>query len=94
MARWLSDHGKDMWIRHVPGPRPDPTREDALREIRGFLDSLKTVRRVEILPYHTLGLFKWDNLGIDYPLAGVPTPTDEQVRRAEELLGIPHPDET
>ncbi len=93
MARWLSDHGKDMWVRHVlvPGLTDE---EDALREIRGFLDSLKTVRRVEILPYHTLGLFKWDNLGIDYPLAGVPTPTDEQVRRAEELLGIPHPDET
>lgn len=87
LARWLSDHGKDMWIRHVlvPGLTDD---EDALRATRQFIESLKTVRRVEVLPYHTLGLFKWERLGIPYTLDGVPTPTPEQVRRAEELLGI------
>ena len=46
------------------------------------------MKRVEILPYHTLGLFKWKNLGIDYPLDGVPTPTDEEVRKAEALLRV------
>ena len=91
LARWLSGHGKDMWIRHVlvPGLTDE---EDALTETRKFIESLATVRRVEVLPYHTLGLFKWEKLGIDYPLAGVPTPTAEEVRRAEDLLGIPHPD--
>ena len=43
---------------------------------------------VEILPYHTLGLFKWENLGIPYSLEGVPVPTEEQVKEAEEILGI------
>ena len=92
MAQWLSDHGKDLWIRHVlvPGLTDD---EAALTATRRFIESLATVRRVEVLPYHTLGLFKWEKLGIDYPLAGVPTPTADQVRRAEELLGIPHPEE-
>lgn len=87
LARYLSDHGKEMWIRHVlvPGLTDD---EAGLVALKGFIDELKTVSRVEILPYHTLGLFKWENLGIDYPLDGVKTPTDEEVKRAEGILGI------
>lgn len=87
MAQALSDLGKDMWIRHVlvPGLTDD---EEGLKEMDAFIRSLKTVRRVEVLPYHTLGLFKWQNLGIPYSLEGVPTPTKEQVQQAEELLHI------
>ncbi len=85
MAQYLSAHGVPLWIRHVlvPGLTDD---EDGLRKMRAFIDTLDTVQRVEVLPYHTLGLFKWEKLGIPYPLEGVPVPTDEQVRRAEELL--------
>ncbi|MBQ9673903.1 MAG: pyruvate formate lyase-activating protein [Ruminococcus sp.] len=85
MARWLSDHGKPMWIRHVLVPGLTD-REDDLNSMHEFISSLKTVERVEVLPYHTLGLFKWDNLGIDYPLKGIPSPTEEQVERANKLL--------
>lgn len=87
LARYLSDHGKDMWIRHVlvPGLTDD---EEGLVALRDFIAELKTVTRVEILPYHTLGLFKWEKLGINYPLDGVATPTDEEVKRAESILGI------
>lgn len=87
LAKYLSDNGKEMWIRHVlvPGLTDD---EEGLRELNDFIKSLKTVSRVEILPYHTLGLFKWENLGIKYPLEGVPTPTKEEVKKAEEILGI------
>lgn len=87
MARYLSEHGHDMWIRHVlvPGVTDD---EEGLRQMSDFIASLKHVKRVEILPYHTLGLFKWKNLGIDYPLEGVPTPTDEEVKKAEALLHV------
>ena len=46
------------------------------------------VKKVEILPYHSLGLFKWQNLGIPYTLEGVPAPTKEEVERAEKILGI------
>ena len=46
------------------------------------------MKKVEILPYHSLGLFKWQNLGIPYTLEGVPAPTKEEVERAEKLLGI------
>ena len=87
MARWLSEHGKDMWIRRVlvPGLTDDP---DELRSLKAFIDSLKTVKRVEILPYHTLGLFKWERLGIPYPLEDVEPPTPEQVAEAKTILGI------
>ena len=87
MAKFLSDNGTDMWIRHVlvPGLTDDP---EGLKRTREFIDSLKTVKRVEVLPYHTLGKFKWEKLGIAYPLEGVRTPTEEEVKTAEELLGI------
>lgn len=87
MARYLSDHGKEMWIRHVlvPGVTDD---EVDLTNMSTFIASLRTVSRVEILPYHTLGVHKWQQLGLEYPLEGVSAPTEEQVRRAEELLHV------
>lgn len=87
MAKYLSDHGKHMWIRHVLVP--DLTDgEKELYALKALIDELKTVDRVEILPYHTLGLFKWDNIGVDYPLKDAKIPTDEQVKAAEKILGI------
>ena len=87
LAQYLSDHGKTMWVRHVLVP--GLTDEEAgLVALKRFLDRLKTVERTEILPYHTLGEMKWNDLGIPYPLAGVPMPADHEVKRAEELLGI------
>ena len=87
MAQYLSERGKEMWIRHVlvPGVTDDETD---LTRMADFIDGLKTVRRVEVLPYHTLGLGKWQRLGLEYPLEGVPAPTPEQVTRAEEILGV------
>lgn len=87
MAQYLSDHGKEMWIRHVLVP--DLTDDEkGLQDLAAFVRSLKTVSRVEILPYHTLGLFKWENLGIDYPLKDARVPTEDEVKRAEAILGI------
>ena len=87
MARRLGKMGKPIWIRHVlvPGLTDD---EDDLREMAAFIRSLGSVTRVEVLPYHTLGLAKWVKLGISYPLDGVQTPTEEEVHRAEELLCV------
>ena len=78
MARHISDLGVPLWIRHVlvPGLTDD---EEGLRRTADFIRSLKTVQRVEVLPYHTLGLFKWQNLGIPYPLDGVRVPTAEEI---------------
>ncbi len=87
MARWLSDHGKAMWLRHVlvPGLTDD---EERLRQTADFIRTLKTVKRVENLPYHSLGEVKYENMGIPYTLHGVPAPTKEQKERADELLEV------
>lgn len=87
MARRLSDSGKDMWIRRVlvPGLTDD---EDDLVKTADFIKSLKTVKRVEVLPYHTLGLFKWEKLGIAYSLKDARVPAAQEIKRAEELLCV------
>lgn len=87
MAHYLADHGKSMWIRHVLVPGLTDSEEDLLA-LRDLERSLPTLKRVEVLHYHTLGLFKWKKLGITYSLNGVPTPTEEEVRRAEEILEV------
>ena len=87
MARKLSGMGKPMWIRHVLVPGLTDG-EDDLRQMAAFIGTLKTVERVEVLPYHTLGLSKWQKLNIAYPLEGVPTPSRDKVARAERILGI------
>lgn len=86
-AKWLSDHGKHMWIRHVlvPGITTD---EKELHALKDFLNTLETVDKVEVLPYHTMGTVKYQNLGIPYPLEGVEPPTKEQVKYAREILKV------
>lgn len=85
MAQYLSKNGKKMWIRHVLVPRIT-TDERYLKQLREFIDTLKTVDRVEVLPYHTLGVFKWKELGIPYQLEGVEPPTKEQIECAKRIL--------
>ncbi|CAM4308781.1 pyruvate formate-lyase-activating protein [Saccharibacillus endophyticus] len=84
-AKWLSDHGKKMWIRHVfvPGIHDD---ENNLRDLGKFIGTLNGVEKFEILPYHQMGIYKWKELGREYPLEGVDSPTDEQVQRAYRLI--------
>lgn len=86
LAQYLSEQGKDMWIRYVlvPGVTDD---EKDLKELRTFVQKLKTVQRFEVLPYHTLGVFKWEELGIEYGLQGVNPPSEEEIDRANEILG-------
>lgn len=87
LARYLSDNKKDMWIRHVLVP--DLTdQEQELKLLSGFIDSLNTVKKREILPYHVLGVTKWEKLGIPYTLKDTLPPTEEKIRWAEEILQI------
>ncbi|MDY6317643.1 MAG: pyruvate formate-lyase-activating protein [Oribacterium sp.] len=85
-ARYLSDHGVSMWIRHVLVPGLTDSDEE-LYATRAFIDTLKTVKKVEVLPYHTLGTFKYEKLGIPYTLKGVEPPTDASTQHAKEILG-------
>lgn len=86
-AKWLSDNGKHMWIRQVlvPGWTDNP---ESLQRTRDFIDTLKTVDRVEVLPYHTLGKIKYDNMGISYRFKDIEPPTVEVVEMAKKILGV------
>ena len=84
-ARYLSELGVPVWIRHVlvPGITDDDTY---LHELADFLRTLTNVKRVDVLPYHTLGVFKYEKLGIEYPLPNTEPPTAERIKNAERLL--------
>ncbi len=86
-ARFLSELGKPMWIRHVLVPGyTDGERE--LRNLAAFIGTLKTVEKVELLPYHTMGKANYEKLGVAYPLEGVEPPDAEAVARAKRILNI------
>ncbi len=90
LARFLAENHRRMWIRHVlvPGITTD---EAQLRRLRAFIDELRgmdsaCVERVEVLPYHRLGVAKYDKLGLPYSLRETDPPTQEEIRMAEEIL--------
>lgn len=85
LAQYLSEQGKHMWIRHVLVPTIT-TDEDDLRKTKAFIDTLKTVDKVEVLPYHKLGITEWERLGIPYKLEGIDPPTDEEQKLAKSIL--------
>lgn len=84
-ARYLSEIGKPVWIRHVLVPGISD-QDSYLKGLRSFIDTLENVERVEVLPYHSLGAYKWKELGIPYTLEGVESPTKERVQNAEQIL--------
>ena len=87
LARFLSERGKRMWIRHVLVPGWT-TGEDDLRRLADFIAGLKTVDRVEVLPYHAMALHKYEELRLPYRLGDTPAPTAEEIARAEEILRV------
>lgn len=86
-AKYLSEHGKEMWIRQVLIPGYTDKEED-LMKLKEFIATLKTVTKVEILPYHNLGKFKWEELNVQYEFENVKVPTNGDVKKAKEILGI------
>ena len=84
-ARFLDQIHKPMWVRHVlvPGITDAPAN---LHGIRAFLDTLSNVEKVEILPYHTLGIYKWETLGIPYSLSDIRIPDENDLKRANQIL--------
>ncbi|VIF88360.1 pyruvate formate-lyase activating enzyme [Clostridioides difficile] len=85
LARHLESRNIPVWIRHVlvPGITDDV---DNLEKLGQFVATLKNVERFELLPYHSMGIHKWENLGIDYELKDVPDATKEDVQKASEII--------
>lgn len=85
LARHLDSRNIPVWIRHVlvPGITDDT---DNLEKLGQFVATLKNVERFELLPYHSMGIHKWENLGIDYELKDVPDATKEDIKKASETI--------
>lgn len=84
-ARYLSDNDIKIWIRQVliPGYTDD---EKDLIKLKEFINTLKTVEKVEVLPYHNMGKFKWENVGAKYEFEDVRPANQEDVKRAKKIL--------
>ncbi len=85
LAKFLSDKGQKIWVRHVLVPERTDYDEYLIR-LSDFVASLKNVLRFEVLPYHKLGVYKWKTLGIPYKLEGIDTPSQERVENANRIL--------
>ncbi len=86
-ARYLSENNIPMWIRQVLISNYTDDEQDLLK-LKAFIDSLKTVQKVELLPYHDMGKYKWKNLGLSYALENVRPCTEEDIKKAKKILGI------
>ncbi len=84
-AEFVSDSGVDLWIRHVlvDGITDD---DSLLYKLKEFINTLKTVKKVEVLPYHSMGENKYEKLGIPYSLKGTKPPSEERIKNAKLIL--------
>ena len=84
-ARYLDEIGKRVWIRHVLVPGITDN-DEWLIQLRDFLSTLSNVERIDVLPYHTMGIYKYRELGIKYSLEGVEPPSRERIDNANRIL--------
>lgn len=84
-AEWLEQNGKPFWLRYVLVPGYSDMEED-IRLLGETLGGYKMIERVELLPYHTLGVHKYEAMGQPYLLDGVKENTPEEIARAARLL--------
>ncbi|MBQ4069388.1 MAG: pyruvate formate lyase-activating protein [Lachnospiraceae bacterium] len=84
-ARHLSKMNKDTWIRHVVVPGIT-LNDEYLYKLGEFIGTLSSVKALDVLPYHTMGEVKYENLGIPYPLKGIEGATKEQAKHAREII--------
>lgn len=86
-AKYLSNINLPVWIRQVLVPGYTDDKFDLL-DLKKFIENLSNVEKVELLPYHNLGKFKWDEIGDTYELSDVTPPTPEEIEKAKSLLEI------
>ena len=85
-AEWLEKNGKPFWLRYVLVPGYSSFEED-IRALGEHFKNYQMIQRVEILPYHTLGVHKYEAMGKEYKLNGIKENTLEQLETAKTLFG-------
>ncbi|MBP1545524.1 MAG: pyruvate formate lyase-activating protein [Oscillospiraceae bacterium] len=85
-ARYASAKKKELWIRHVVVPGITQN-EEYLHRLGVFISELRSVKALDVLPYHDMGKAKYKNLGIDYPLTDTePLPKEEAVKARDIIM--------
>ena len=84
-ARYLSKNGIPIWIRQVIVPGITDEEKD-IKSLKEFVKELKTVEKVEFLPYHTAGKYKWEKLGKKYELENIRNATKEDIERVKNIF--------
>ena len=84
-ARYLDEKQVPVWIRHVivPGITDDPA---LLTRLGAFLGTLSNVKALDVLPYHIMGVRKYEELDMDYPLKGLEPATKQQALEAKKII--------
>jgi pyruvate formate lyase activating enzyme len=82
---YLESKEKRVWIRHVLVPWYSDQAE-YLNEMGKYLQKYNCIERMEILPYHRLGEYKWKALWWKYPLEWVEPPASETIEKAKKIL--------
>ncbi len=84
-ARYVGQKGVAMWIRHVGIPTVNDCPDD-WRALGAFMATLPTVKALDVLPYHTLGVNKYEEMGLTYPLKDLPAATKQQADEAKTYI--------
>jgi len=84
-AHYLDQMEVPVIIRHVLVPSINNSEQD-LKRLRLFLETLKNIIAIEVLPYHKYGINKWKDMGLSYPLEHVEEPTQDKIESAEYIL--------
>ncbi len=84
-AKYLSENNIPMWIRHVVVPGLNDKKEYLVR-LGEFIRTLKTVKALDVLPYHNMAIGKYKELGIDYPLKEIEPMTKDGALCAREYI--------
>jgi len=84
-ARYLDEKKVPVWIRHVvvPGITDDPNQ---LYQLGQFIGTLSNIKALDVLPYHVMGVSKYEELGIPYPLKGIEAATRDQALAAKQII--------
>ena len=85
-AKYINEKNKRIWIRQVLVPGITDKKEDLLK-LKDFLKTIN-VEKFEFLPYHNLGKYKWEQLGLPYELEDVRVANQDDIKRAKEIMGI------
>lgn len=91
LLQWCEEVGKPVWIRHVCVPGVTLV-EEKLKKLASYLTNFTCIKKIELLPFHKMGAYKWETMQIPFEFGKVEEPTNEQMERSRNIFitfGLP-----